>query len=82
MVRKLFLIAAAAVVAAALLPAPADAAPYRVLRWHGTGVCQVWDYGFSYPWGWYDVLSRPKATFHRAVHKQHRLWHRGICPNG
>ena len=82
MMRKLILAASAAALAASLLPATADAAPYRVVRWHGVPFCQVWNYGISAPVGSYDVVSRPKATFYAAARKKHRLWHRGICPNG
>jgi hypothetical protein len=43
--RQLRVLAAAAVLAATAFAAatPADAAPYRVLRYADTGYCQVWD---------------------------------------
>jgi hypothetical protein len=81
MVRKLILAAAATAVVASLLPAPAGANPYRVVRWHGSNFCQVWNYGVSTPWGWYDIVSYPKATFNDALQTQQRFWHKGLCIN-
>ena len=82
MIRKSMLLLAAILLAASVMPNGADASPYRVIRWHGTNWCQVWDYGFSHPVGWYDVMSKRKGAFEAAARKQHRLWRKGRCPNG
>jgi hypothetical protein len=55
------------VAATSLVTAPADASPYRVIRWEGTRVCQVWDYGVSMPWGPHKVLSKKKKTLGAAM---------------
>lgn len=67
MYRKLLLAAVATAMATSFLAAPADAAPYRVIRWEGTRVCQVWDYGVSTPWGPHKVLSKKKKTLEAAM---------------
>lgn len=79
MFRKWMFAAALAAAAASAVPVTADAAPYRVVRWAGSGFCQVWDYGVSYPVGIYTVMSGPKASIHRAMHARHRLLHHGGC---
>ena len=69
MYRKLMLAAATATVVAAtsFAAAPADASPYRVIRWDGTRLCQVWDFGMSKPVGAYKVLSKKKKTVEAAT---------------
>lgn len=67
MYRKLLLAAVAAAMATSFFAAPANAAPYRVIRWEGTRVCQVWDYGISMPWGPHTVLSKKKKTLEAAM---------------
>jgi hypothetical protein len=81
MYRKLMLAAATAagVVATSFVAAPAEAAPYRVIRWDVTRICQVWDYGVSRPWGAYTVLSKKKKTLSGALRAQSRLVRRHHC---
>lgn len=67
MYRKLMLAAAVAAVAATGFTAPANASLYRVIRWEGTRICQVWDYGVSKPWGPHKVLSKKKKTLEAAM---------------
>ena len=81
MYRKLSLAAAAGLLAASFAAAPADASPYRVIRWDVTGFCQVWDFGFG-PKPWpanYKVVSKRKATLAAALSTQEKLWHKGVC---
>ena len=81
MYRKLMLAAAmaAAVAATSFAAAPADASPYRVIRWDGTRVCQVWDYGVSKPWGPHKVLSKKKKTAEAAARSLNRRVARHRC---
>jgi hypothetical protein len=81
MYRKFALAAAAAVTAVSLFAAPADAAPYRVIRWDATHVCQIWDFGLpTRPWpGDYTIVSKRKATFGAALAAEHWLWRHGVC---
>jgi hypothetical protein len=74
MYRKLMLAAAtaAAVAATSFAAAPADASPYRVIRWDVTRVCQVWDFGVSQPIGPYKVLSKKKKTAEAAMRSLNR----------
>lgn len=67
MLRNCILAAALAAATMGFTAATADAAPYRVIRWAGTGYCQVWDYGVSRPFGVYKVMNRPKSTMSRAL---------------
>jgi len=81
MLRKLLLAAAAGILAASFVAAPADASPYRVIRWDVTGFCQVWDFGFG-PGPWphdYKIVSKRKHSLGAALRAQDRLWHKGIC---
>ena len=70
---------AAAVAATSFVASPADAAPYRVIRWEGTRICQVWDYGVSKPWGAYKVMSKKKKTFAAALRTENRLVRKRKC---
>ena len=81
MYRKLMLAAAAGLLAASFAAAPADASPYRVIRWDVTGFCQVWDFGFGpTPWpGNFQIVSKRKATLEAALWAQEKLWHKGVC---
>lgn len=79
MLRKCILAAALAAATIGFAAATADAAPYRVVRWAGSGFCQVWDYGISTPFGLYKVVSRPKATIARALHTKHWLLRKHRC---
>jgi len=74
MYRKLMLAAAtaAAVTATSFVAAPADASPFRVIRWEGTRICQVWDYGLSQPVGAFKVLSKKKKTAEAATRTLNR----------
>lgn len=74
MYRKLMLAAAtaAAVAATGFAASPADASPYRVIRWEGTRLCQVWDFGVSQPVGAYKALSKKKKTAEAATRTLNR----------
>jgi len=81
MTRNLLLAAAAAALAMSVFAAPAEAAPYRVIRWNVTHGCQVWDFGLpTRPWpGDYTIVSKRKATLGGAMRAEQRLWRRGVC---
>jgi len=71
--------AAAGLIATALAAAsPAKADPYRVIRWDGTGFCQVWDEGIPTrprPSD-YRVMTKPVHSFATALAvKDHMLRH-------
>ena len=69
--RHLRTLAGAAIVAATAFAAaaPAEAAPYHVIRYADTGFCQVWDNGIpDSPWpANYTVMTHRQPTFERAV---------------
>jgi hypothetical protein len=77
--RKLPLAAAAALVAASLLPASANAAPYQVLRWKGITMCQVWDHGISRPIGGFTAMSKPTKSFNAAMKTRNALVAKRKC---
>jgi hypothetical protein len=80
--RSLMLCAAGGLIAAGFLAAsPTHAAPYRVIKWPITRICQIWDYGLPdrpFPPG-YRVITPPLPSFGAALHVKDRLWHRGVC---
>ncbi|MDR3467372.1 MAG: hypothetical protein P4M07_15685 [Xanthobacteraceae bacterium] len=77
--RISLLCTAAGLVATALAVAtPVKADPFRVIRWDGTGFCQVWDEGIpTQPWpSDYRVMTKPVHTFAAALAvKDHMLRH-------
>lgn len=81
--RVTALCAAAVALSAAALVNTAQAAPYHLIRWHNTGVCQVWDEGWSMkPIRWpsdYQIVSKPVPTFSAAMAAKQGLLQRGTC---
>ncbi len=80
--RRITLLCATAAVALTALattsPAKAD---YRLIRWHDTGFCQVWDKSFPVaPWpANYSVVSHSVPTFIAALDVKDHMLHRGHC---
>jgi hypothetical protein len=83
--RRSYMLFAAAWLGLAALAAtsPAQAAPFHVIRWDNTGVCQVWDDGLTIkPIRWpsdYKVVSKPIPTFTTALAVKDQLVKRGHC---
>jgi hypothetical protein len=78
--RRLMLCAAAAFVAAGMLASPAQAS-YRVIKWQGTNVCQIWDYGMPtrpFP-PTYRIMSKRLRTYGAALAAKQRNFHRWGC---
>ena len=80
--QKLIVAGAAACIAAGLVFAsPAQAAPFKVIKWDTTRICQIYDFG----WGTkpipsnYKVLTKPLPTFAAAHSAEQRLWRKGKC---
>jgi len=80
--RRLSLLCAAALIAVTALAAasPAEAA-FHVIRWHDTGICQVWDNSFpTTPWpSNYTTVTHAQPTFERALAVKGMLLHRHVC---
>jgi hypothetical protein len=80
--RRISALCVAAGIALAALAAtsPAEAA-FRVIRWHDTGFCQVWDYGYpTRPWpANYTVMTHRLPTFGTALAVKDVMLHRHHC---
>ena len=60
--------------------APAEAA-FHLIRWEGTGVCQIWDQsipGKPIP-STYKTVSKPVATFGDALAMKDGMLKKGSC---
>ena len=84
LMRRFIPISAAAVaLSAAAVVGPVQAAPYHLLHWDNTGVCQVWDQGWTIkPIRWpsnYEVVSKSVPTFSAALAVKQKLLKRGKC---
>lgn len=81
--RRLFALCAASTVAlsALALTSSAQAAPFHLIKWSGTGVCQVWDNGVpTKPWpSDYKAVSKNVATFDAALAVKASLMKKGVC---
>jgi hypothetical protein len=78
MLRLTALSAAAGIAFAAT--APAEAA-FHLIRWEGTGVCQIWDQsipGKPIP-STYKTVSKPVATFGDALAMKDGMLKKGSC---
>ncbi len=75
--------AAAVALSAVAVVSPANAAPYHLIRWDNTGVCQVWDQGWTVkPIRWpsdYEIVSKPVPTFTAALTVKDHLLKHGTC---
>ena len=81
--RRISLLSAAAMLAVAALGAstPAKADPFHLIRWSGTGFCQIWDEGIpTQPWpANYTVVSVTVPTFLDALELKNDMLARGAC---
>ena len=81
--RRLSALCAASSLAlsALALTSPAQAAPFHLIKWSGTGVCQVWDNGVpTKPWqSDYTAVSKNVATFDGALAVKTGLMKKGVC---
>jgi hypothetical protein len=75
------LCAAACIAAAAFAAASPAEAAFHLIKWSGTGICQVWDESVPtkpFPAN-YSVVSRPVPTFDAALAVKSGLMKRGVC---
>ena len=81
MLRLTALSAAAGIALSAFAAtAPAEAA-FHLIRWEGTGVCQIWDQsvpGKPIPAS-YKTVSKPVATFAGALAMKDGMLKKGSC---
>ena len=81
--RTTLFCATAIALSMAAVAGPAQAAPYHVIHWDNTGVCQVWDDGWTMkPVQWpskYENVSKPVPTFTAALAAKNGLLKRGTC---
>jgi hypothetical protein len=80
--RRLSLVCAAGLALTALAASgPAKAAPFQVIRWDNTGICQVWDQTIAItPWlSSYKILSKPTPTFAAAFDAKEAMVKQGQC---
>jgi hypothetical protein len=81
MLRLTALSAAAGIALTALAAtSPAEAA-FHLIRWDGTGICQIWDQsipGKPIP-STYKTVSKPVATFGDALAMKDGMLKKGSC---
>jgi hypothetical protein len=79
--RRSLICAAVGFVAVGSFAASPAQASYRVIKWHVTNMCQIYDFGFGGPPipSNYRVLTGPLPSFGAALRAKDRLWHRGQC---
>jgi hypothetical protein len=77
------LCALAGIAAMSGVTAPAQAAPYYVIRWENTGICQIWNEDLNHkPLEWpshYKVVSKPVQTFSDAMAVQLKMREQRSC---
>ena len=81
--RKLSILAAAAAVAVTTLAASTSAnAAYSIIRWEGTGFCQIWDHNIpTQPWpsSFTTVAPATLPTFIDALNAKSGMLASGAC---
>lgn len=81
--RKLSILAAAAAVAVTTLAASSSAnAAYSIIRWEGTGFCQIWDHnipGLPFPSNYTTVRAATLPTFIDALNAKSGMLSAGTC---
>jgi hypothetical protein len=81
--RRVYALCAASSLALSALAftSPAQAAPFHLIKWSGTGICQVWDNGVpTKPWpSDYKAVSKNVATFDSALAVKASLMNKGVC---
>lgn len=80
--RKLTILAATVAVAITAIAASSSAeAAYSLIRWEGTGYCQIWDHGIPtqpYPSN-YTTVSAQLPTFLDALNTKSGMLASGAC---
>ena len=80
--RHVFFLAALAGIAVTAIAATSPAvAAYHLIRWQGTGACQIWDEsipGKPIPSD-YKTVSKPVATFGAALAMKDGMMKKGSC---
>lgn len=80
--RRISMLCAAAGLAVTALAATRPAqASFHLIRWHGTGFCQVWDNTIpTTPWpANYTTVSHRLPTFELALAVKDVMLHKGHC---
>ena len=80
--RRISMLCAAAGLAVTALAATRPAqASFHLIRWHGTGFCQVWDNTIpTTPWpANYTTVSHRLPTFESALAVKDVMLHKGHC---
>jgi hypothetical protein len=81
--HRLYALCAASSLAlsAIALTSPAQAAPFHLIKWSGTGICQIWDDGVPVkPWpSDYKAVSKPLPTFAAALAVKDGMLKKGAC---
>lgn len=81
--RRVFAFGAASSLAlsALVMTGPAQAAPFHLIKWSGTGICQIWDDGIpTKPMpADYKPVSKPVPTFDAALAVKAGLLKKGVC---
>ena len=80
--RRVYALSTAAIVAlsAAAATSPAHAA-FHLIKWQGTGICQIWDESIPtkpFPAD-YKAISKPVATFGDALAVKDGMLKKGAC---
>lgn len=59
---------------------PAQAAPYKVIKWKTTHLCQVYDFGWGPPiLSDFRVMTKPMSSFDAALKAEKGLLRHGKC---
>lgn len=81
--RKLTILVATAAVAVTALAASTSAnAAYSIIRWEGTGFCQIWDHnipGQPFPSTYKTVAPASLPTFIDALNAKSGMLAKGAC---
>lgn len=81
--RRVFALCAASSLAlsALVLTSQAQAAPFHLIKWSGTDICQIWDDGIPtkpFPAN-YKAVSKPVKTLEAAIAVKNGLMKKGVC---
>ena len=79
--RVTALCAASAIALTAIATVSPAQAAFHLIKWGGTGACQVWDESVpTKPWpDNYKAVSKPVATFDTALAVKASLMKKGVC---
>ncbi len=81
MIRLSALCSAAGLAVTALAATSPAEASFHLIRWEGTGICQVWDQSIPttpFPSN-YRTVSKPVATFGDAIAVKDGMLKKGTC---